>query len=276
MSVITKRISTDGRIASLAIAGINLDAISNQLPEGAYTTFRTYQRTHAILLDDHFRRLTETAHLAGMNLSVDALTIRQVLREVLFQSPHGESRVRITVDLSKSIGDVYICVEELHVPPVQAYRTGVNTLLREMHRNNPKAKLSGFIPMAEQVRQHIQEPVNEVLMFENGTILEGLTSNFFGYMDGAFWTANEGVLSGITRKIVLENCANLGWAVRMEGVLVSKIDRLEEAFITSASRAVLPVVNIDGTIIGNGVPGPRTLQLLDAYQNTILSRAEEI
>lgn len=276
MNVITRKISTYGEISSLIIDGINLDAVSRQLPEGAYTTFRTYLRTRAILLDDHFRRLEETTRLAGAAISIDAKTIRKVLRELLLQNQQAESRIRITIDLTKNAGDVYISIEELHVPSAENYQNGVRTLLREMHRINPRAKLSGFISLAEQVRQGIHESVNEILMHENGVILEGLTSNFFGYMDGEFWTANEGVLSGITRKIVLELCAELGWPVRMQGVPISQIDRLEEAFITSASRAILPVVNIEGKTIGKGVPGARTLHLLDAYQRTIMLRAEEI
>lgn len=272
----TYRIPTTGGIEQISISVSSLDQASAIIPAGAYTTFRTFNRTRAIEIDEHFSRLVESAQLAASPVSIRPDEIRQNLRQLLSKSTSGESRVRLTLDLTQTPGDVYISIEPLSVPPPEAYMSGVKVLLKEMHRNNPKAKLSQFIRTAGIVRHTLAKDINEVLMVKNGIVLEGLSSNFFGICSGEIWTANEGVLSGITRKGILEICAKKGIVVHFQGLPLTEISNLEEAFISSASRAVLPVVEIDGKPVGGGMPGSITKALLAAYQEYVLSQAEEI
>lgn len=106
---------------------------------------------------------------------------------------------------------------------------------------------------------------------EDGRLLEGLSSNFFGVQGGTIYTADEGVLSGITRQLVLEEIRQRGLPICYDGLPVDQISSLDEAFITSASRAVLPVVEIDGQPVGCGKPGPVSKTLRDGY----LARVEK-
>lgn len=272
----TYRISTTGGIEQLSIPANGLDQASTFIPTGAYTTFRTFNRTRVIEINNHFSRLIETAQLAGTPVSIRPDEIRRILKQLLSNSASGESRVRLTLDLTQTPGDIYISIEPLAIPPSEAYTSGVKVITKEMHRNNPKAKLSHFISTAGKVRHTLTKDINEVLMVNNGVVLEGLSSNFFGVRSGEIWTANEGVLSGITRKVILEICAIKGIVVHFQGVPQTEIPNLEEAFISSASRAVLPVVEIDGRRVGGGMPGSITKSLLAAYQEFVLTKAEEI
>ena len=72
--------------------------------------------------------------------------------------------------------------------------------------------------------------------------LEGLSSNFFAILGGVLWTAEQGVLSGITRAVVIE-CANqVGLPLRLEPPPREDLTSFDEVFITSSSRGVLPVL----------------------------------
>jgi len=257
-------------------APASLDESSKMLPGGGYTTFRTFGSNRVMQFDSHFNRLEETARLAGKPVTLAADKVRAALRKAVKSFPSDEKRVRITLDLEQHMGSVYIAVEELRIPSPADYQQGVRTVTRQARRENPKAKLTNFIKTAGAIRKDLPPGVNEALMVEDGMILEGLTSNFFALIDAELWTAEEGVLSGLTRALVLEEAAAAGLVVRLSPVPVESLPRAQEAFITSASRAVLPVVQIDDLLIGGGQPGVVTLDLLARYQARIEAETEAI
>lgn len=162
-------------------------------------------------------------------------------------------------------------MEELHTPSIEEYRQGVSIITQKMHRENPQAKATSFIQEAEKVRQqNDKKGINEILMIsDDGHVLEGLSSNFFGILHGHIVTAKDGILPGITRKVVLDLANQLGIPVVYENLRVGDIPKLDEAFITSASRAVLPVTNIDGQPVRNGQVGEITRKLQIAFQKNL-------
>jgi len=163
------------------------------------------------------------------------------------------------------------------VPPPGAYIEGVRCATTRMHRNNPKAKLSQFIHSAEKIREITNSGVTEILMIsEEGCLLEGLTSNFYAVLNGAIYTSEEGVLLGITRQLVLEEATKAGIEVILKCPQATGISRFEEAFITSSSRAVLPVTQIDQTVIQSGKVGPVTKKLIRLYRNRIQKETEQV
>ncbi len=277
-----KLVSVPGRVdleqVVLPVAATDLDQASASLPGGAYTTLRTYGGRRALRLADHFRRLEETAQLAGYPSRLDDLALRAALRQVtLFAPPGGNVRLRLTLDLEQNVGDVYISAETLHVPPAEAYQRGVKVVTCDLHRQLPQAKLTRFIARAAPVRQALPQGANEAIMAdEQGFLLEGLSSNFFAVLEGAIYTAGEGVLSGITRSLALESIHQAGFPLHLSPVKVADLPALQEAFITSSSRGVLPVVQIDQVMVGAGQPGQITQQLMAAYKACIRQQAEPI
>lgn len=255
----------------------NLDEVSQELPNGAYTTFRTFDRSEVLHLEQHLTRLEETAALAGSPIHLDHEQIRAGLRQAVQTFSNGDVRARITLDLSNRPGSLYISLENLQVPSPEQYRNGVRTALQPLHRENPKAKLTSFISAASKIRKKMAQGVYETLMVGNdGTILEGLSSNFFGIRNGEIWTAEAGVLPGITRSIVLEVTRANAFPIHLQGYPAKEIALLEEAFISSSTRGVLPVVQIDDVIIKNGKPGPLTRRISEAYQQQIGKELETI
>jgi branched-chain amino acid aminotransferase len=253
-----------------------LDAAAGSLPPGAYTTLRTYSKSKVTNLESHFLRLEETARLAGCPLQLDRQGLRQALRQAV-QSYSGafDLRLRILLDLQDS--QLYLAAEPLKTPPPQAYQQGVRLVTCNYVRQNPKAKLTSTMVGAEMLRRSLPPDVNEALMLDpDGRLLEGLSSNFYVVLDGVLWTAEQGVLSGITRQAILEEVYQAGLPLRLEGLPLAELPRASEAFISSASRGVLPVRMVDSLVIGSGAPGPVTRQLGQRYQARLEGDLEEI
>lgn len=255
----------------------SLDEVAGHLPPCAYTTLRTYQGNKVLHLEWQVRRLEQTARLADLPLRIDIECLRAGLRQVLADYGAADVRMRIHLDLSIEPGAVYLAVERLQPPSRRLYQDGAAAITRVMQRDEPQAKRSEFLRLAAVVRSGITGDVHEVLMVStDGRLLEGLSSNFFGVRSGELWTAGEGILPGITRELVLDEAKRMGIVVHFEAVLLAEVVALEEAFITSATRGVLPIVRIDDHIIGKGKPGPITTRLRSAYERRVIQEAEPL
>ena len=99
-----------------------------------------------------------------------------------------------------------------------------------------------------------------ILRSEEGRLLEGMSSNFYAVLNGALYTADEGVLAGITRRAVLEIAAEL-LPLRPEAPHQRDMPRFTEAFLTSSGRGVVPITRIDETDrAGTPADSPARLQ----------------
>lgn len=256
----------------------SLDAASVQLPGGAYTTFRTFDGCKTLGLEQHLQRLESTARLAGVPIQLNQEAIRIGLRRLLLEAlSSSDIRFRVTVDLEQSPGEVYLAVEPLVIPPISAYQHGVKVITCELQRQLPKAKLTRFIARSRPVRQALPPDINEAIMIDPaGYLLEGLSSNFFAVKSGALYTAEQDVLDGITRSLVLQAADRISIAVNRMPIHRSELPQIDEAFITSSSRGVLPVRQIEDLSFKGGVPGVLTQHIMTAYKETVQSRLEMI
>ena len=274
---------------SLPASIVSLDAASSSLPGGAYTTLRTYQGDRTLPLKDQLQRLEQSARLAGKPIQLDELGLRSALRSAIAQAreqfqqvpvaarPADDLRLRLTLDLEANPGDVYLAVEPLDVPPPGAYLEGVSIITCTLQRLLPEAKLTRFIARSRPIRQSLSAGINEAVMVDaQGYILEGLTSNFFGISQGEIHTAGQAVLAGITRGLALECARRLELPVRLQAVHMSELPSIQEAFLTSSSRGVLPVCRVDAIRIGSEKPGPLTRWLMQVYEEPIQERSEPV
>lgn len=256
---------------------ISLDEASNQLPEGAYTTFRTYPNISALHLEDHIQRLRESSQLAGYPIMLDGGKLRTNIRRALLQFPAEVARVRVMVPFGDQKPVVYIFIGALTVPTELQRQRGVKVITSTFHREAPAAKLTGFIKTSQTLRQKLSSDLEEVIMVdEHNHLLEGLTSNFYAVSDGTIFTAGEGVLHGITRQIVLEIVRSAGIQINLTPPEIKNIARFAEAFITSSSRGVLPVTEIDNQPVGSWNPGNITCVLMELYDKQVLAEIEPI
>jgi branched-chain amino acid aminotransferase len=164
-----------------------------------------------------------------------------------------------------------LTLEPFEPVPLRHYREGVRVgLARKLRRTQPLAKRADFVLARRDYPLGQPEAYEYLLLDREEKILEGSSSNFYVICDGVLYTAGDGVLEGITRKIVLQELApTLALPIRFEAPALSQVETFAEAFLSSSSRGLIPVVNIAGTPIGDGRPGPVTRKLMDAYQRFV-------
>lgn len=246
----------------------SLDAVTQQLPDGFYSTFRTYGGgTRVLGLNAHLRRLYEPVFAPDVSES----NLRKQLLFLLKDYPH-EARVRLVMTKQ---GKIYVMLEPLKRLAREIYENGIRVETTDLSRNAPRLKSTAFIMASNDERKHIaQEGVFEALLVKNGKILEGMTSNFFYVIAETLYTAEYDILLGVTRRTVIRVARGMGLEVKYQPLKLNQLKILRETFITSSSRGVVPVVQIDDLKVGQGRPGRITKQLSVAYEAYVLAKAE--
>jgi len=118
---------------------------------------------------------------------------------------------------------------------------------------------------------------HDAWMIEDGFVTEGTSNNaYIVTSDKKIKTRQLGheILSGITRRAVLKFAEQAGYTVEEQPFTIEEAKNAAEAFITSASTFVMPVVNIDGTDIGDGKPGAVSAELRKIYIETALEQQD--
>ena len=252
----------------------SLDAITRQLPQGFYSTFRTYAGgTRVIGLKAHLRRLYGPGEEQGIIPAMDAVTLKKQLAKLLKSYP-DEARVRVMMTYS---GEMYLALEPLKRLPPEIYQQGVQVITTNLQRESPRLKSTKFITTSDTLRTRLKgSRIFEALLVKNGRILEGMTSNFFYIRDGKVCTARRDILLGVTRRTVLRVARGNGVGVVYRALKREQVRAVDEAFLTSSSRGIVPIVQIDDLRVGQGSPGNVTRQLMTAYQDYVLCTAELI
>ncbi|HEX2990407.1 MAG TPA: aminotransferase class IV [Anaerolineales bacterium] len=256
----------------------DFDAITTELPPGLYTTFRTYAgRTKVLGLHSHLERLYLPAKAQGIVPTVRRPDdFRQVLFELLSRFDAPEARVRLILDSSVEPGTMYVLLQALRTLPDDVYENGVQLEISRSSREKPSLKRTTFINETTLERKRIGGEIFELLLTDKGRILEGMTSNFFYVREGMLCTAGRGVLIGVTRQTIITLAKREGMKFCIRALRVNELPSISEAFITSSSRGIVPVVGIDSRQVGHGGVGPMTRHLMQLYNEEVLALAEEI
>jgi branched-chain amino acid aminotransferase len=262
----------EGGTATVLRESSSLSEASSTLPSGAYTSLRTYQGNRVVRFEQHLARLEESAALQGQAARLDAEAVRSAVRAALAATGHPEARLRLTFAPPR----MFAAIEPFEPLAESLYRHGVACATLPFQRDNPRAKDTRFIATASDAFGSLPEGMHEgLLVAEDQSVLEGLSSNFFAVWREALYTEEDRVLLGVTRALVLEVAAGL-LPVEHRAVRKPELAEASEAFITSVSREVLPVVAIDGQAIGGGRPGPRTRAIMAAFADLVRQEAKEV
>ncbi len=108
---------------------------------------------------------------------------------------------------------------------------------------------------------------DDAWMVEDGAVTEGTSNNAYIIKNNTIITRHLGneILHGITRAAVLRFAQEAQMKVEERSFTIAEAQDADEAFITSASTFVMPVVEIDGTSVGAGTPGPVAARLREIY-----------
>lgn len=281
----------NGRICTDRDATVSVFDHGFLFGEGVYEVVRTYQHV-PFLLDRHLVRLRNSARMIALDLAASdaslgadvAETVQAFLDGPGRETPGRDLYVRILV--TRGVGDgtynpasspaptIVMLVKPLNPPPSSAYEHGVSVTMASIIRNHPGSVspliksnnlLNNALAMQEAIRQHAFEAI---LRNYRGELAECSQSNLFVVRGGRVFTPRleAGLLPGITRAFLFEVAERAG--VPMEGSVLRDEDLFaaDEAFLTSSTREVVPIVRVDNRVIADGRPGPITRRLLDAYR----------
>ena len=132
-------------------------------------------------------------------------------------------------------------------------------------RNLPGAKSIDYIQaIVAQKTAREQGAVEVVYVDRKNHVLECTTCNIFAFLGEELVTPGSGILSGITRKTVLE-LTDGKLKVVIRDLYLDELLEAKEVFITSSSKGAMPVVQINDRRIGSGKPGSRTRRIMDAF-----------
>jgi branched-chain amino acid aminotransferase len=252
-----------------------LDEMTRDLPQGFYTTFSTLSKGTKVLgLKKHLQRLYIPAVEQGLKPSVNEQTLQARIAELAKTNLPKESRIRLI--LTKDDGAVYVVIQPVEALSKQIYENGVKVITAELARQAPRVKDTGFISSSISQRKQVGKDVFEVLLTRNGKILEGMTSNFYAIKGKKLITAQYGILLGVTRRAVLRLARGEGMSIRVAYRAPVLTEKFDEAFLTSSSRGVVPIVSIDHQPVGQGSVGKWTKMLSKAYQAYVEERSEKI
>src|SRR4051794_21105875 len=232
---------------------------------------------------DHLDRLERSARRIGMRVPPRA-EIETAIAETVAAAGNAETRVRVMLtrgvgklDLDPASCDdcrLVVIAFPLGAPTPEMFEKGVAVAIVSVTRNSPRAidpavksgnYLNNVLALGEARR--VSGAYEAILCADDGSVAEGSTSNVFAVVGGVVWTPppDVGILDGITRGKVMQLASGAGVAVVERRIQPDELRGADEAFLTSATRGVLPITTIDGRPVGGGVPGPVTRRLMALY-----------
>jgi branched-chain amino acid aminotransferase len=283
----------NGRLTSEADAVIPVFDHGFLYGEGVYEVCRTYAG-RIRLFARHMARLRASASLIALPVPLDDDTLEARVAETLEYAGlrpwrDGLPDAYLRLLLTRGVGELsydprgcpspsLIIIARPHTPPPPSvYAEGVAVAIVGVERNrrqalNPRIKSNNLLNNALAMQEALVRGAFEAVMRNHeGHLAECSQSNLFVVRGGRVQTppVSEGLLPGITRAYVMELCAAI--AVPCDEVVLTEADLLgaDEAFLTSTTREIVPIVTVDDRRVGAGGPGPVTRQILAAYREQV-------
>lgn len=233
-----------------------------------FESFRTYDR-QPFHLDEHLRRLYRSAVLIELDIPWSSEQIATVVREVIARNTYRHATIRLLVTGGESEDGILpsgkptlvVLITPLGERDMERFAKGIKLITTRLQRVSPEAKTTNYVAAVRALREAVRRDAADALFVnEEEHVLEATRSNFFIFRGDTLVTPREEILIGVMRNIVLE-LARGRFAIEERPILLEELAWADEAFITSSSKEITPVVQIDDLTIGNGKPGPRTYEL---------------
>jgi branched-chain amino acid aminotransferase len=250
--------------------------------EGLFETWRTYRgRPYAIA--EHLRRMAQAARRLGIHLDTDEPWERRCL-ELARRNRMTDRDGAIRLTITRGWGATALVVEETRAPTTlmvfRPLEPGLATARSQGVAVHPVCVGSGVSEKQRQIKSLNYLPAvlarsearargafEAIYHTDDGTVLEGTTSNVFLVRRGIVRTApiSLGLLPGVTRAKALR-LARRAASVREEAFTLEELADADEAFLTASSIEVFPLVRLGGRRVGNGKPGEFARSLQGLYR----------
>lgn len=242
-----------------------------RLPGGVYSALRTFGHNRFLWLDRHLERTERSMLGMGWKRPLDRARLSAALHRVVSDYPLADARVRFDVleepvDFLGVRAELFIALSPFVAVPEEFLREGVRVeIAPDLHREAPRIKTTEFVRRRKPLPLGTKERYEHIMLDEERRILECSSSNIAFVRAGAIVSAGDGVLEGITALVLRHVAAQLGLRWLDERLPLAELRSVDEAFLSSSARGVVPIVDVAGERVGSGRVGGVTRRLTAAY-----------
>ena len=250
--------------------------------DGVFEGLRAYNG-RVFKLKEHIDRLFCSAKSILLDIPLSHAALMRAVVETCRRNKLRDGYIRLVV--TRGVGSlglnprsckrpsVFIIAGKIQLYPPQYYQKGLAIItvptIRNLHSAlNPAIKSLNYLNnVLAKIEANNGGCEEAVMMNVDGFIAECTADNIFILRDGQLLTPplSAGALHGITRQVVMELAARMGLEVGEPNLTRYDLFNAEECFMTGTGAEIVPVVKIDGRVIGPGKPGPVTRRLVSAY-----------
>jgi branched-chain amino acid aminotransferase len=250
--------------------------------DGVFEGMRSYNGK-VFRLREHMIRLWNSAKSLMIEIPMTLEEMEAATNETLKINHIKNGYVRLIV--TRGIGtlglDAHLCknaqvviiADHLALYPAEHYEKGLDIVTASTVRTNPSMvspqikSLNYLNNILAKIEGHRSGCVEALMLNTKGEVAECTGDNIFIIANGVLHTPppEAGILEGITRRTVLEIAADMGIPIKEAPMTRHDIFVADECFLTGSAAELIPVVKLDGRIIGTGKPGTITKKLLDRF-----------
>lgn len=250
--------------------------------DGAYEVIRSYGG-RLFKVEDHLKRLARS--LNELRIAAPSLTNLMTVTEQLIQRNNLENGdATLYIQVTRGVAPrkhafpyegtpptVYVTASPFQ-PLHEEWEQGIIiTLVPDIRWGRCDIKSVALLPNVLASQQAKERGATEAVFVRDGVITEGSHTNFCAVFDGQLIThpANNHILAGITRDVVLDLCFNLGIPCSESPILERELQKASELMVLGTTSEILPVVQVDDWRVSDGKPGPITAELQRAYREVV-------
>jgi branched-chain amino acid aminotransferase len=217
--------------------------------EGVYETLRTYNG-RPFLFDRHMTRLRASAAMLALTIPLDDRQLAHRVQQTTEAAGLGSSTpAYIRILVTRGVGD-------LTYDPAACPTPSVVVIVKALAEGSPSVYADGVaVVLVGIVRNH---PLSVNPLIKSNNLLNPPT--------------DAGLLPGVTREFVFEVGREHDIPVQEQALKDPDLLGADEAFLTSTTREIVPIVRVDGQPIGSGRPGPLTRALMEGFRQAALKR----
>jgi len=260
----------DGKFVSEDEATLSVKDITVLRGFGVFDFLVTYNR-RPFRLEKHVARLENSARHIGLELNHSGKEICDIVMQTMEKNPdHKEENIRIvyTGGISpdgvtpQGNGILMVMATPKHELPDWWYTQGTKVITVDMERFIPEAKSTNYLSaLFAQQKARSRGAIEAIYKDRDNRLLEGTTTNVFAFRGNTLVTPPGGILSGVTRGAVLE-LVEKKYEIVLESIPRADLAGMDEMFITASNKEIVPVIQVDDTVIADGRPGEKTLSLM--------------
>jgi len=251
--------------------------------DGVFEGMRSYGG-RVFRIDAHLDRLWESAAAIFLEIPISKEAMVEAINETLATNEILDGYIRLIVTRGAgTLGidptrtrdpQIIIIADHIELYPPKLYEEGLEIVTSSVQRTqaeslNPRIKSLNYLNNVLAKVEGLQAGCIEALMLNrNGEVAECTGDNIFLVRDGVVLTpsTDAGILEGITREAVMELARQAGHDVREATLALADVYAADEVFLTGTAAEVVPVVLIDGRLIGDGRPGPITRDMKKRFE----------